>query len=364
MSGMEAALAMKKGVAKAIPDCEVILCPVADGGDGLTEVLEEALNADKVSCKVCNPLFEPVEATYLRKDTIAIIEMAKASGLNLLTPKQYNPSQTTTFGTGELILHAIRSGAKRVIVGLGGSATCDGGIGMASALGFSFFDKDGNKLSPVGENMTLISEIDTSKIHSDLNHICFEAICDVTNPFSGPDGASHVYSPQKGGSPEQVQQLDQGLHHFSKIIKKKFSKDISHLPGAGAAGGLGGGLHAFLGADLKKGIDLVLELLRFEEKLKDADLVLTGEGQMDHQTIFNKAPAGVALMAASKQIPCIALCGSIGEGAEQLHTVGIKSVFPICRGPITIEKAIKKGEELLSLTAEQVMRTFLLSESL
>lgn len=365
LSATEAANAMKKGILAAIPDCDIICVPVADGGDGLTEVMALALSGKLIDVSVMNPVFEPLSSAFCLAETqgVAVIEMARASGLALLPKEKQDPAKTSTYGTGELICAALDRGVKRIVVGLGGSATCDGGIGMASALGYKFLDKNGTTLKPIGESLQLIHAIDRSVVDNRLKNVVFEGVCDVTNPLTGLSGASYVYSAQKGATAEQVRELDEGLKNLAAVIQREMGIDIREMTGAGAAGGLGGGLHAFLGARLRKGIDLVIDIVKLKEKIRGADLVLTAEGQIDFQTKYDKAPAGVARAAKEAGVPCIAICGGVGERIEELYDIGIDAVFTLCNGPQTLEAAMQDSFNLLSHAVEQVVRTFLAGRS-
>jgi len=258
-----------------------------------------------------------------------------------------------------LILSAMAYGARRIIVGIGGSATCDGGVGMAAALGYRFLDAAGEPVRPVGGQLNTIAAIDPSGIDERIAGLAVAAACDVTNPLTGAEGAARVYGPQKGATPDQVAQLDDGLANLARVIRRDLGIDILRLPGSGAAGGLGGGLHAFLNAELKTGINLVLDVVGLEEKLAGVDLVLTAEGRIDDQTRFNKAPAGVARLAKQAGVPCIAVCGAIGKEIGVLHDIGIQAVFSICSGPRTLEEAMQDARDLLARSTEQVVRAFL-----
>jgi glycerate kinase len=314
-----------------------------------------------VETTVTGPRFESVTAPFclVSDENLAVVEMARASGLALLSESQRNPMETTTYGTGELILSAMEYGARRIIVGIGGSATNDGGIGMAAALGYRFLDASGEPVRPVGGQLEAIATIDRSGVDVRIAGLDVAAACDVTNPLTGPEGAAPVYGPQKGATPEQVDQLDAGLANLARIIRRDLGIDILDLPGSGAAGGLGGGLRAFLNAELKTGIDLVLDVVKLKETLAHADLVLTAEGQIDDQTRFNKAPAGVARMAKDAGVPCIAICGSVGREIQSLHGIGINAVFSICSGPQSLDEAMRDAGELLARCTEQVVRAFL-----
>ena len=358
LSAMAAAVAMEQGVRAAFPAAEVIKVPVADGGDGLTEVLIDALDGQARVVTVRGPLNEPVQATLCHVPALELVavEMAVASGLALLTPQQRNPSLTTTYGTGELIRAALDLGVRHIVVGIGGSATNDGGVGMAAALGMRFLDVAGNPVAPVGGALGQIHRIDASGLDPRLARLRCEAICDVDNPLLGARGAAHVYGPQKGASPAQVEELDAGLAHLADVIAADLGLDVRDLPGAGAAGGLGAGLHAFLGAELRRGVDLVLDLVGLDAHLTGADLVITAEGQIDFQTAFGKAPAGVAQRARLQGIPCMAIAGGIGERITDLHHIGIDAVFSLCHGPMTLKQAMQGGASLLQAATEQVVR--------
>ncbi len=359
MNAVQAASAIKTGLHNISKDFVIDCIPVADGGDGLTEVMAEALSGKILDKSVKGPRMDPATAPYCLAENLAVIEMARASGLAMLSKDRQDPEKTTTYGTGQLILAAMDAGIRHIIVGLGGSATCDGGIGVAAALGYRFLSSNGEVLEPIGGSLASIHFIDTSGVDPRVSQTTFEAVCDVTNPLTGSNGASYVYSPQKGASPQQVQNLDAGLKNLAMVIRRELGIDIDQMPGAGAAGGLGGGLHAFLGARLKKGIDLVLDVVNFADRLQGADLVLTTEGQIDFQTKFDKAPAGVARMAKEAGIPCLAICGGVGERIDELHEIGINAVFSLCKGPQTLDSAMENGYEQLAHTTEQVVRAFL-----
>lgn len=365
LNAVEAAQAIKKGILNVLPRCDAVCVPVADGGDGLTEVMLAALGGQMVSASVHGPRMEPISAPFcmLRSRKTALVEMARASGLALLPADLHDPTQTTTFGTGELIRAAMDSGATRIIVGIGGSATCDGGIGMAAALGYRFLDASGSPVEPVGGALNAITAIDRNHIDPRLQDLTVSVACDVTNPLTGPDGASLVYAPQKGATPDQVVQLDDGLVNLARVIHTDLGIDLADMPGAGAAGGLGGGLHAFLRGELIPGIDLVVDVVGLKGHLAGAELVITGEGQIDAQTRFNKAPAGVARAAKAAGIPCIAICGGIGDRIESLYDIGINAVFSICSGPQSLAETMQHAGDLLTRRSEQVVRAFLAGRS-
>ena len=365
MNAVQAAEAMKKGILAVFPQCDVTCVPVADGGDGLTEVMLAGLSGTRVEAMVSGPRMEPLSAPFCMVPSrkLAVVEMAKASGLALLPKARHDPTRTTTYGTGELIRAAMDNGATRIIVGIGGSATCDGGIGMAAALGYRFLDETGAPVEPVGGSLGAIASIDRRNVDPRLDGMSVSVACDVTNPLTGDDGASVVYSPQKGATPEQVIRLDDGLANLARVIRMDLGIAIADMPGAGAAGGLGGGLHAFVGAELKPGIDLVIDVVRLQDAIAGAGLVLTAEGRIDAQTRFNKAPAGVARTAKAAGVPCIAICGGIGDGIESLYDIGIDAVFSICGGPQSLEAAMQDAAGLLARQTVQVVRTFLAGRS-
>lgn len=359
-TAVAAAAAMARGIARALPDAEVVELPVADGGDGLAEVLTTALDGEHRTVRVTGPRFEPVDAELIWSPSkrTAVVEMALASGIALLAEHAHDATATTTLGTGELTRAALDLGATHIIVGLGGSATNDGGIGMAQALGWRFPDASGHSVQPIGGRLADIDRIDASAGDPRLRQVRIEAVCDVDNPLTGPRGAAAVYGPQKGADPAQVAALDAGLAHLATLIQRDLGLAVADLPGAGAAGGLGAGLVAFAGATLRPGADLVLDLLHLDRQLVDADLVLTAEGRIDAQTAHGKAPAGVAARARASGVPCIAIAGGIGDDIAPLHALGIDAVFSLCPGPIRLEDAQAHAEALLAAAAEQVARAF------
>jgi glycerate 2-kinase len=356
----EAADAIEKGILNAFPKAETVKVPVADGGDGLLDALLAPLNGVCHTVEVTGPRYDKIRAdfAYFPEQKTAIIEMAKASGLALLPLNERDAEQTTSLGTGELIKAALSLDVTHILVGIGGSATCDGGIGLAEALGIRFLDKNGAPVKPIGKSLQKIAKIDLSNKHPKLSAVKIEVVCDVDNPLLGKSGAAYVYGPQKGASPEQVKELDSGLANLAAIIKKDLGVDVTEVVGGGAAGGIGAGMYAYFNAPLKSGIDIVLDLVKLREKLKNADLVLTAEGQMDNQTAFGKAPAGVAKCAKEKNIPCIAIAGGVKEDIDELYKIGINAVFSLCPAPITLEDAIQNGASYLSRISEQIIRAY------
>ncbi len=361
LTAAEAAEALARGVARVSPDIDIVQVPVADGGDGLADVLVNALQGMERTALVSGPLGDPVFATFCHVPVrrLAAIEMATASGLALLAKERLNPLLTTTLGTGELIKAALDLDIAHLIIGIGGSATNDGGVGMATALGARFLDGNGQPVEPVGGALGMIEHIDLSGLDARLAAVRIEVICDVDNPLLGERGAAHVYGPQKGATPDQVRRLDAGLANLAAVVDRDLGLNVRDLPGAGAAGGLGAGLKAFLKAELRRGVDLVLDLVGLNEQLRGADLVLTAEGQIDFQTAFSKAPAGVAERARAGNVPCIAIAGSVGRGLDALHELGINAVFSLCPGPVSLEQAMASGGDYLAAAAEQAVRAFL-----
>jgi glycerate kinase len=356
-----AAAAMAVGIARVLPNADLVQVPVADGGDGLADVLTHALAAQPRRYRVSGPRFAALDAelAWLAGSRTAVIEMALASGLALLAESERDPVATTTLGTGELMRHGMDLGAQKLVVGIGGSATNDGGVGMATALGYRFLDGAGEPIVPVGGNLALIERIDASGVDARLSGLCIEAICDVDNPLTGANGAAPIYGPQKGAEPEQVALLDAGLAHLADRIQCDLGVDVRDIPGAGAAGGLGAGLLAFCNAELRPGAEVVLELVQLDRHLSGADLVLTAEGRIDAQTRFGKAPGAVAAHAARLGVPCIAIAGSVGDDAAALHEAGMLALFSLCSGPMTLEHAQAHAETLLARAAEQAVRAFL-----
>ena len=362
MTSKEACDAMEKGIKKVIKNAEIIKVPMADGGEGTVEALVTSTNGEFIETLVTHPLGkEKVKARYgiLGDGSKAIIEMAEASGIQLVKREDRNPYITTTYGTGELILDAINRGVKHILIGIGGSATNDGGAGMIQALGGRLLDSEGNDLPFGGKALENIEKIDLSNLDKRLKDIKFEVACDVTNPLIGEKGASRIFGPQKGATEEMIVVLDNALKNYSEVIKRDLGIDITYEEGAGAAGGLGGALLAFLNAELKKGIELVIKHTNLTEKIKDADFVFTGEGGIDSQTIFGKTPMGVASVAKANNVKTIAFAGKIEEGSENLYEVGITSMFSIMRGVSDIDTALKMGKYNLEKTVENVMRVLI-----
>jgi glycerate kinase len=358
VSALQAARAIERGVRAAVPEAETVLVPVADGGDGTLNALVDGTGGQVFRSTVAGPLGRPLQAAWgvMGDGQTAVVEMALASGLALLPPPRHNPRATTTQGTGEIIREALDRGFTRIIVGLGGSATNDGGAGMASALGARFLDAADLLLPAGGAALARLARIDVSGLHPKLAGAAVVGATDVTNPLCGPTGASTVYGPQKGATAEIVEELDSALENFARVIQRDLGQDVAERPGAGAAGGLGSGLMVFAGADLRSGIDMVCEVLGFDAQLEGADLVITGEGRADQSTVYNKAPVGVARRALALGVPTILLAGSLGTGFEELYQRGIAGIICIADRPMRFDQSLRRTEELLEGAAERALR--------
>ena len=360
VSALAAAQAIERGVLKALPDAETVLVPVADGGDGTLEVLVNSTGGEIFRSIVTGPLGHAVEASWgvMGDGQTAVVEMARASGLAMVPPRRRNPRTTTTYGTGEIIGEAINKGFSRIVVGLGGSATNDAGMGMATALGARFLDSQGKPLPKGGAALARLARIDISRINPRLRDLTIIGATDVTNPLCGPSGASAIYGPQKGATPEIVAELDSALANFARVAHRDIGIDFLNEdhPGAGAAGGLGAGLMAFANCRLQSGIDLVCEVLKFDENVRDADLVLTGEGRADLSSIYDKAPVGVARKAAPYGVPTVILAGSLGDGYTELYEHGIAAIVCIADRPMSFERSLARTEEMLEGAADRTVR--------
>lgn len=358
ISALDAARAMRDGVSRAAPDAEIALVPVADGGDGTLETLVEGSGGDIRPIEVTGPLGERRAAEWgaMGDRRTAVIEMARTSGLALVPAADRNPLIATTFGLGEAIASALDAGFRRFIIGIGGSATNDAGAGMAQALGVRLLDRAGADLPHGGAALANLRAIDMSGLDARIRECEMLVACDVNNPLTGPTGASAIYGPQKGATPQMVAQLDAALAHFARIALRDIGEDISEVPGAGAAGGLGGGLIAFTNARLMAGVDIVLDTVNLDAVLQDADLVITGEGSIDHSTIYNKAPVGVATRAKQRGIPVVAIAGSLGNGFQDVREHGIDALAAITTAPMTLDEASARAAELIADSAEQAIR--------
>ena len=410
LSSKEAGEAIKSGILRVIPDAEVLISPLADGGEGTVETLVEALGGSLETVRVKGPLFQEVEAHYgilsesekfqaeIKSDThretlpenpskahseahsdahleapsetdsqyspiegkLAVIEMSQASGITLVAPEKRNPLKTGSYGVGEMILDAYHKGCRRFLIGIGGSATNDGGIGMLSALGFRFSKENGEEICPIGEGLKDLARIDATSVPEGLLHCSFQIACDVENPLYGENGASLVYGFQKGGNKELLSQMDLWMKHYSELVKEYNPAANPEAPGSGAAGGLGFAFRSFLQGELKSGVSLILEETGLSEKMQGADLVITGEGRLDEQSSMGKAPIGVAKLAKARGIPVLAFAGAVTVGAKACNQAGIAAYFPILRGISTLEEAMEKETARRDLedTVEQVIRLY------
>lgn len=358
MTAKEACEAIEKGMKIALPNAEFIKVPMADGGEGTTQSLVDATEGKMYFVETTGPLGEKVKSKFgiLGNGEIAVLEMASTSGLELVPREKRNPMITTTYGTGELIKKAMDMGAKTILIGIGGSATNDGGAGMIQALGGKLLDENGKQISFGGGELSKIKKIDLSELDSRIKNIKFIAACDVQNPLTGETGAANVFGRQKGATEEMVKILDNNLKHYAELIRKDVKVDVENIPGAGAAGGLGAGLMAFLNAELRKGIDIVVEYSKLEEKIKGADFVITGEGSIDSQTRFGKTPYGVVSVAKKYGVPNITLAGNVSKDIEILYDYGFDAIFSIMQGVDNLDNALKNGKVNLEKTAENIAR--------
>ncbi|MFO7814124.1 MAG: glycerate kinase [Halanaerobiales bacterium] len=364
LTALEVCESIEKGIKNYKSDILVKSLPMADGGEGTVRSLVDATGGKIIKKVVTGPLGKDVKAFYgiLGDKKTGVIEMASASGLPLVPQDKRNPSRTTTFGTGELIKATLEHNIEKLIIGIGGSATTDGGVGMAQALGVEFLDKNNKEIGFGGENLKHIDQIKMDNLDQRIKELEILVACDVDNPLYGKKGAAYVYSPQKGADERMVEKLDENLRHFNKVVKEQLNKNVNKIKGAGAAGGLGAGLVAFLDAELKNGIDITLDIVNFDQKIKGVDLIITGEGMLDGQTVYGKTPIGVAKRAKEHHIPVVAVAGSLGEGVEKVLNNGIDSYFSIVDKPDTLEKIISRTENLLTNLSEQIIRTYLLEK--
>ncbi|MCJ7855565.1 glycerate kinase [Lachnospiraceae bacterium NSJ-143] len=359
ISSVEAGNAVKNAF-ESVFDGKAVVFPVSDGGEGTVETVVNGLNGETVRLSVTGPLGTKIDSFYgiINNGGTAVIEMAAASGLTYVPDNMRNPMNTTTFGVGEIILDAVNRGVRDFVIGLGGSATNDGGLGMLSALGVKFKDSKAKTCGIFGRDLFYVDSVDMSCMPEAIKECTFRAACDVKNPLCGLNGASAVFGPQKGADKKMVDEMNKALCKYAQICEKTLEITCINAEGAGAAGGLGFALMAFLGAKLMPGIDLVLDMLCIEKEIKTADIVITGEGRLDFQTVMGKAPGGVAALAKKYNIPVIAFCGCIGEGAEKCNTAGIDAYFPIVRGAVSLEEAMDKNNAIENIygTAVQVLR--------
>lgn len=367
LSTFESGEAVSEGIKSVFPDADTLVCPLADGGEGTVEAIVATCGGELCSPSVTGPLGEPVEATYgVVKDT-AIIEMSSAAGLTLVPEEKRNPMNTTTYGVGEMIRHAIEvKGCRRFIVGIGGSATNDGGVGMLQALGFGFYDSNGDPIGRGARGLENLASITRDNVLPELCECRFDIACDVKNLLCGPTGCSAIYAAQKGASKSEIEIMDGWLSSYAELTARFAGKDNSTLEGAGAAGGMGFAFVSYLGASLRSGIELVLEATGLEEKLRDADIVVTGEGRLDGQSCMGKAPVGVAKAAKKYNKTVIAFSGAVSPDAQLVNSHGIDAFFPIVRAPITLAEAMDKKNAYTNLknTAEQVFRLIAVSDNI
>jgi glycerate kinase len=363
LNAREVAQAIAEGIKRVLPEIETVLVPMADGGDGTVQALVYSTHGRIMSVEVTGPLGDRVSAEWglLGDGAGAVVEMAAASGITLVPPERLNPLVATTYGTGELIRAALDAGCRKLIIGIGGSATNDGGAGMAQALGARLLDDAGKELPWGGAALAGLKRIDISGLDSRLPECEVIVASDVTNPLVGPEGASRVYGPQKGATEEMCRQLDEALANYARVIKKDLGIDVIDMPGAGAAGGLGAGLVAFLGARLMSGIEIVSQAVGLTDHLKGASLVFTGEGRMDAQTLFGKTTAGVAARAKALQVPVVAIVGALAGDYQEVYRHGIDAVLSITPGPISLEKSMAGASALIADAAERAMRLIMIN---
>ena len=342
LTSLQVADAVERAVAQVAPSCEVVKVDVADGGEGTMDALRQTLGGQKLYIEVSDPLGRPIKAPYviLEDGITAVVEMATASGLPLLAPSERNPLKTSTYGTGQLIADALSKGCRKFLVGIGGSATNDAGMGMLEALGYRFLDAQGNALHGCGESLERVVSIDASYVNPALSESEFIVACDVDSPLYGPKGAAYVFSPQKGADPQMVERLDLGLANFAQTVKRYNDKDISEIPGAGAAGGLGGGFVGFLNARLERGVEMVLDAIDFDSLIQGAELVITGEGKVDFQTLTGKTPFGVAKRAHRQNIPVIAIGGGVQISQDDARAAGFADVVQVTPTDMPLEVAM------------------------
>lgn len=362
LTAMEVATAIEAGFRQVMPDAEYIKLPMADGGEGTVQSLVDASNGTIIEHQVTGPLSEQVPAFFglMGDGKTAVIEMAAASGLHLVSPEQRNPMITTSYGTGELILAALDYGVKHIIIGIGGSATNDGGIGMAQALGVQLLDNKGQALGFGGQALAQLASIDITTVDPRLAHIKLDVACDVNNPLCGEKGASHIFGPQKGATPAMVAELDQHLAHYAAIIKRDLAIDIKDMAGAGAAGGMGAALLGLFNAQLRSGIEIVIDAVHLGDIIKDADLVITGEGRIDSQTIHGKTPIGVARTAKKYHKPVIGIAGCLSQDCGVVYDHGIDAVFSVVPTAMNLEQAFKNAAINVELTARNIAAIYCL----
>ncbi|WP_283607983.1 glycerate kinase family protein [Faecalispora anaeroviscerum] len=356
MSSSRVCEIMEQAIRFHLPQAQVVSIPVADGGEGTVDSFLAAVGGEKHELQVTGPYGEPITGFYgILPDGTAVVEMAAAAGLPLVGENKH-AEKTSTFGVGQILDHVVNTGCRKIILGLGGSATNDGGVGAAAALGVQFKDQEGKSFLPVGETLCKVSSIDASQINPRMKSVALTVMCDIDNPLCGPQGAAYVFAPQKGADPEMVERLDQNLAHLAAVIRRDLNVEIEHLPGAGAAGGMGGGMVAFLNGHLQMGIETVLDTVQFDTLLQDAQLVFTGEGKLDTQSLRGKVVSGVARRAKRQQVPVIAVVGDIGDQIEPVYEQGVSAVVSINRVAVPFSQAKLRSESDLELTMDSILR--------
>lgn len=361
VSSREICAIAQQVIPRHFPACEVVCIPVADGGEGTVDCFVQAMGAKRVGVTVTNALGEKSAAAYARLGELAIIEMAAAAGLPQVGALRC-PGTATTYGVGELIAHAVDSGCRKILLGLGGSATNDGGCGCAAALGVRFYDADGQSFVPVGDTLGRIARIDTAEAEALLRSVEITVMCDVTNPLYGPTGAAYVFAPQKGADAEKVKSLDAGLRHFGDVIRSQYGLDVSAMPGAGAAGGMGAGCVALLGGTIQSGIDAVLDVTGFDRQLEGADLVITGEGRIDSQSADGKVVSGVARRTRAKGVPLIAIAGGIADSAGAVYDIGVSAMFSTDRAALPVDMLGARSPGDYEATLSDIMSLIAIAE--
>jgi len=358
LSATQVAFAISEGIKKVIPDAEIACIPMADGGEGTVEAVVTATNGKLIPTNSVDALNRPIESYYgvLGDGKTAVIEMAAASGLELLSPEERNPLITSTYGTGILLKAAMDAGYTDIILGIGGSATNDGGAGLAQALGYNLQDKDGNEIDPGGGSLNKVCQIGTSNVHPQLRNVRIKVACDVRNPLLGASGATRVYGPQKGADPEMLETLETNMTNYAQILELTFGTKFADIPGAGAAGGLGAGLMAFCNAEIVSGFELISQITSLESKIQSANLIFTAEGKIDSQTAYGKTISGIAHLGKKYGVPVVALAGIVSDDLTELYEQGVTSVFAIADRPMSLEESKSRAVELLSGISEQIMR--------
>jgi glycerate kinase len=349
---------IQDAIFQVLPSSVIKMIPMADGGEGTVDTIVNTEDGKIETAWVHDPLMRTVEARYgiIDNGNTAVIEMAAASGIELLLPEERNPMATSTFGTGELIKAALNKGCRKIILGIGGSATNDAGVGALVSLGVKFFDSQGKSLINIGGDLSQIDQFDVSEKDSRLSKIELLVACDVNNPMTGPIGASFIYAPQKGADQKMAGLLDQHLQHFAKLIYKQLKIDVENIPGSGAAGGLGGGLQAFAGAKLVPGFEIIRQITELDKHIQWADIIVTGEGRIDSMTRFGKTPAGIARIAQQYKKPVIAIAGSLGDNYQELYKYGFHAIYSIADGPITMEESIRRAPELIQSKVRSIVK--------